>query len=532
MICSISGISGMFDYAELKKRPLASGFLLFALGILYAAYARVNFLSALFIILFTVFLFLITKNKAKNIFFTLIRMLIFAAGILAYVNFNTLSKDNIYNFADAAPRHAFVKGVVKSMPVYKWQRWNRRRCTFDLDIKAYKKNDVWVKARGLMQINIADSQAMHDYADIVITYGSVQKISFQQWPGRTGYMGYLYRRGIRTIMDVRDDEDITLVRKAGTASFKRNIHDLRYKIQQRFRHHLPYPDNAMMSAMLVGRREAIPEVLGRLFINTGTIHVLSVSGLHVAVISGMLFFMLKIFNLNKKFIAVIIILFLTSYIILAGERAPILRASIMITVYFISIMFDRDFDIYSALAFAGLIILLANPMQLFDPGFQLSFSCVFFIVFLTSKLETVFLPNRKKATVQRFKSITEKIFSYVIRVLFSSAAVFIGTWPIVAFHFKIISPITIPANLFVVPFLGIILFLGIIFLCIPVAATPLLYLASNIIHALFLMMLNIVRFFSGIPFSHFKVTGLSLPFIFMYYILLYIVCKLIKTYKI
>jgi competence protein ComEC len=522
----------MFDYAELKKRPLASGFLLFALGILYAAYTRVNFLSALFIILFTVFLFFSAKNKAKNNFLVLICMFVFTTGILAYINFNTLSKDDIYHLIDISPRRVLVKGVVKSLPVYKWQRWNKRRCTFDLDIKAYKKNNVWVKARGLVQINIADCQETYDYADIMIAYGSVQKISPQQWPGRTGYMGYLYRRGIRNIMDVRDDEDITLVRKAGTASFKRNIHDLRYKIQQRFRHHLPYPDNAMLSAMLVGRREAIPEGLRVLFVNTGTIHILSVSGLHVAVISGMLFFMLKAFNLNKKSIAVIVVLFLAAYIVLAGERTPILRASIMISVYLISTMLDRDFDIYSALSFAGLIILLASPMQLFDPGFQLSFSCVFFIVFLTPKLETVFLPNRKKATVQRFKSITEKIFSYVIRVLFSSAAVFIGTWPIVAFHFKIISPITIPANLFVVPFLGIILFLGIIFLCIPVAATPLLYLASNIIHALFLMMLNIVRFFSGIPFSHFKVTGLSLPFIFMYYILLYIVCKLIKTYKI
>lgn len=522
----------MLDYTELKKRPLTGGFLLFVLGILYGTYARVNFFSGLFIIIFAVFLFLITKNKAKNSFLIFICMLVFAAGILAYVNFNTLSKDNIYNFADASPRHAFVKGVVKSMPVYKWQKWNRRRCSFTLDVRSYKKADMWVKSRGLAQVNIADCQEMYDYADNVIVYASMQKISPQEGPAMTGYMRYLNRRGINTIMNIRDDEDIALVRKAGAASLKRNIHDLRYKIQQRFRHHLPYPDNAMLSAMLVGRRESIPEGLGRLFINTGTIHVLSVSGLHVAVISGMLFFILKIFNLNKKFIAVIVVLFLASYIILAGERAPILRASIMITVYLISIMLDRDFDIYSALSFAGLIILLANPMQLFDPGFQLSFSCVFFIVFLTPKLETVFLPNRKKATVWHFKFNTEKIFSYATRVFFSSAAVFLGTWPIVAFHFKIISPITIPANLFVVPFLGVILFLGIMFLCIPVAATPLLYPASNIIHALFLMMLNIVRFFSGIPFSHFKFTGLPWLIIFLYYILLYMVCKLIKKHNI
>jgi competence protein ComEC len=522
----------MFDYTELKKRPLAGGFLLFVLGILYSAYARVNFSNGLFIIIFAVFLFLITKNKTKKSFLALICMLVFAAGILAYVNFNTLSKDDIYNFADASQGHVLVKGIIKSMPVYKWQRWNRRRCSFELDVQAYKKADMWVKSRGLVQVNIADCQEMYDYADGVIVYAGMQKIPLQEVSNSTGYMRYLNRRGINIIMDARDDEDIALAQKAGAASLKKNIHDLRYKIQQRFRHYLPYPDSTMLSAMLVGLREAIPEGLRALFINTGTIHILSVSGLHVAIISGMLFFILKMFNLKTKPIAAIVVLFLAVYIVLAGERTPILRASIMITVYLVSTMFDRDFDIYSALSFAGLIVLLANPMQLFDPGFQLSFSCVFFIACLTPKLETVFSAARKKLSTQRFKYIIENISLYIKRILFSSVAVFLGTWPIVAFHFEIISPISISANLVVVPFLGVILFLGIMFLCIPPAATVLLYLASSIIHALFFIMLNIVRLFSSIPFSHFKITGLPLLFVFMYYILLYIVFKLIKTHKI
>jgi competence protein ComEC len=525
-------ISKLFDISGLQKRPMACGFLFFMAGIIYAHYTKSNFCNVLFIFGFSFFLFFVAMRLTKNSLSILLNLLVFTAGILSYINFNTLSPDHIYNYLDSPQRYSYVKGAVRSLPVYKWQKWNRRRCSFIFQIDAYKHEDAWLQARGLSQVSISDSQLMYDYGDSLLIYGNIKRLSRKSQNLSQGYAGYLGRKGIHATIDIRDDADIVVITKASTFSSKKNINHLRHKVQQRLRKRLPYPDNAMLSAMLVGRRENIPQYLERLFIETGTIHILSVSGLHVVILSGMLIFLLKGLRCNRKLLVSIVILFLAAYIVAAGERTPIIRASIMIAVYLVSTAADRDFDIYSALFFSGLIILFLNPMQVFDPGFQLSFACVFSIVYLTPKLENIFPADKADSYATKIKYMTRNLLRYSIKALSSSIAVFIGVWPIVAFHFKLISPVTITANLIVIPFLGVILLSGILLLIIPAAFSVLWYLFSNIIHVLFYVMLYIIGFLSDMPLAYFEISGLTPLFIGLYYTALYLVVRVWEAHKI
>jgi competence protein ComEC len=225
-------------------------------------------------------------------------------------------------------------------------------------------------------------------------------------------------------------------------------------------------------------------------------------------------------------------LFLWFYVVMAGERTPVVRASIMISIYLLSIILERDFDLYSVLSFAGFLILLFNPAQVFDAGFQLSFSCVFFIVFLTPRIEGLFLRDKAKPKKSPQKGHIAGFLFYLRKGFISSLAVFIGVWPIVAFHFSIISPVTVIANMVVIPFLGIILSLGGLFALIPDMLMFLTKFIANVIHGLFFALFNIAGMLSAVPFASFKIECFPLWLLFVYYLALYIVCQGFLPYNI
>jgi competence protein ComEC len=520
----INRISNVFNLSGLIKRPLACGFFLFAGGIIYACYTGAYFNALLFLAVFLIPLALILRKKSKNVFFILLCALVFISGALSYINFNMLPANDIYRFLENPRQYVYIKGTVKTLPAYTWQRWGNRRCSFLLEAVSYKKDNTWVETDGLSQLTINDNEREYSYGDSVLVYGDVKKLA-QEKSASPGYIRYLNRRGIYTSIKVKNDEDVALIGKTGPLSFKKYIHNLRRRTERRFKKYLPYPDDAILSAMLIGRRESIPKDLTKLFINTGTMHILSVSGLHVGIISGIFFFFLRLFKIPKSPSSIITILFLWLYVIMAGERTPVIRASIMISAYLVSVMLERDFDIYSALSLAGLLILLLNPMQVFDAGFQLSFSCVVFIVFLTPRIEVLFFDDKLQPKKPIQKSHVSGFLFYLRKALFSSLAVFIGVWPIVAFHFRIISPVTVIANMIVIPFLGIILSLGGMLALIPDMLMLLAKLIASVIHVLFFMLFNIVGMLSGLPFASFNIKCFPLWLVFLYYAVLYIVCQ-------
>jgi competence protein ComEC len=525
MVSGLGRISAIFDFSAIAKRPLVCGFLLFAGGIIYAYHTNAGFHALLYLASFLIIMAFMLRDAAKGVFFIMLSALIFLSGALSCVNFNTLPADNIYNILEYPEQQAHIKGTVRSLPAYTWQRWGNRQCSFLMKADSYRIDKSWFRVQGLLYVTISDNEREYDYGDSILIDGDIKKIGPAQAYSGQGYARYLNRQGIYTVIHARKDADIALIGKAGPLSLKRYIHRLRRGIERRFRRYLPYPDDAMLSAMLIGRRESIPKIIAEDFVHTGTIHILSVSGLHVGIISGILFIVLRLLKVPHKALSVIVILFLWFYVVMAGERIPILRTSIMISVYFISTIIDRDFDIYSALSLAGFLILLLNPMQVFDAGFQLSFSCVFFIVSLTPVMEEAFFRQRDIEKRPVVKKLISHTLLYLRKAFSSSLAVFAGIWPIIAFHFRIISPVTVIANIVVIPFLGIIISLGAILACIPEAFISAAPPVDHAVHLLFFMLFKAVNILSGLPFSFFDIKAVSLWVVFLYYIIAYIVFR-------
>src|SRR3989338_1488508 len=133
---------------------------------------------------------------------------------------------------------------------------------------------------------------------------------------------------------------------------------------------------AFLKALLLGERSDVSAEFEDLFIRTGTLHLLAVSGFNVGFLSVALLFFLGPLRLPKKLQWMLVLAAIWFYCLLVGWQAPLVRASVMATLLILGRLLGRKTDLLNSLGLAALILLAVNPKSIFDIGFQLSFLAV------------------------------------------------------------------------------------------------------------------------------------------------------------
>jgi competence protein ComEC len=269
---------------------------------------------------------------------------------------------------------------------------------------------------------------------------------------------------------------------------------------------------AVLKALIIGDRSQISPPTRQRFNRAGVGHLLAISGLHVGIVATVAFFffqglMVRVKPLlwrawTRKAAAVFSLLPVIAYGLIAGFSPSTQRAVIMIAVFLMTFIFQREQDSLNTLALAALVILVADPPSLFSISFQLSFSAVFAIIYGFSWLQ-----NRPAVQGERLKD------SWPLRFRSKLAAFFLvsffavcGSLPLVAYYFNQISVVGLAANIIVVPLVG--------FLTIPLGLAALFAMplsvpvASWCIRAgtmILAFALDIVKFFADLPFAAVKI---------------------------
>ncbi len=206
----------------------------------------------------------------------------------------------------------------------------------------------------------------------------------------------------------------------------------------------------LLDAMLLGRQEGVPRPVYDAMIRTGTVHILVVSGFNVGIVSTSLLVVLKVLRLPLRLRMAASLPVVALYCFLSGASTPVLRATIVASVFLCGYALTREPDINNATGVAGMLILCLSPEQLFDIGFQLSFASVLAIVWL-------YHPLRKLCRLQSLRQA-------FLRVLLESGVVsfcaWCGTAGLIAFYFRFFSPVTVLANLFIVPLASLLTLTG------------------------------------------------------------------------
>jgi competence protein ComEC len=269
---------------------------------------------------------------------------------------------------------------------------------------------------------------------------------------------------------------------------------LKEKFQKVINKNIPFPENSLLSALILGNKENLDFELKENLSKTGLSHLVAISGFHLAIFSIYLSQYLIKIGFWRKTTNILTIILSWLYIFLVGLPASAMRAGIMITIFLLAQELGRLAIGERVILYTALIMLLINPLLLrFDIGFQLSFLAVLGIIYYKDFFE-------KK--LNQIK-ILEKIKINEILATTLSAQVFI--FPLLIFYFKKFPLLFIFTNILTLPFFPILMFSGIFFLILSLIL-PLFSLIFAFPAIVFLKyFLFIVNFFSKIKFSSIKI---------------------------
>lgn len=227
------------------------------------------------------------------------------------------------------------------------------------------------------------------------------------------------------------------------------------------------PDTAaVIKAMALGSREDTPEHIEEQFRLSGAMHVFAVSGLHVGIFLGFLWGLLRWLRVPRRYAVFILVPAILFYATITGLRPSAVRAAIMGSVVLLGFVAERKPRLLNSLAFAALLILALDTQQLFRPGFQLSFAVLTAIALLYepfhasfSRLWKIdpFLPSR---LVPRWRLWLGRGGDKAAQLLALSLAAWLGSVILVIYHFQILTPVAVIANLVMVPFATFVLALS------------------------------------------------------------------------
>lgn len=284
----------------------------------------------------------------------------------------------------------------------------------------------------------------------IISFKSKLSAISEKYSHNPDYASQMRHRGLTFLTYVKSD----FIKLTGyNPSLKNLMTDFREKLEILIeKSSLNRDTGDFLISVLLGDKYFLSQENRETFSGAGLAHILALSGMHVAIIitilSGLLF-PLSLLKL-KNFRIIILLILLWVYVFLTGSSASTVRAAIMASLLFFSLMTERKNSALNSLLAAVLIILLINPLDLWDIGLQLSFLCVAAILIFSQKLN----PAQHHSHPWTFK---------IIALILISVITSFTTWTLVAYYFKNIPLLFLPSNFIIVPFLPLFIGIGLFY---------------------------------------------------------------------
>ncbi|MFA5356922.1 MAG: ComEC/Rec2 family competence protein [Candidatus Omnitrophota bacterium] len=436
------------------KRPLVPLALIFSFGICCARFITVNFTTAfIFAAISALLSFLLLKRKTGFDISLFFLILFFAAAFFS--NARILPGRHISKIAAYKYNGSYtVRGNIQTRPFFK-----NNTASFILkakevcsDKKVYNTcGNILVYIRLRKDLPRASFGVKNlDYADEVILSGNIRGRSWIKGSLRRDHREYLRDRGIYCVMRIENPALIIKTKSNKGLSLKLLASGLKGKFEGIIFKRLPYIPAVILDAMILGEKRNIPLPVRNSMSRTGSVHILVVSGFHVALAVFAVTLFLKLFRIPRALRLFICAPAIIIYCLMTGASTPAVRATVMAIALIYAPLLKREADIYNSLALAAIAILLARPSQLFDPGFQLSFASVISIAYLYPRMRRIF-PER---------ALRIKYASFLFNGFLVSFSAWLGTAGLIAYYFKLVSPVAVLTNIFVVPLASLAVLCG------------------------------------------------------------------------
>ncbi|MCS7229027.1 MAG: DNA internalization-related competence protein ComEC/Rec2 [Candidatus Kryptonium sp.] len=486
----------------MRSRPALKFSLALIVGILAQHFLKFS-IETLILSLFSLAIlhFTLSLLKANLLKIFSIYLIVITIGALKYLADTELQPQNsIVNFANDT---AIVKiqGKLISHPEFR-----NNRANFIISAQKIFKANEEINVSGNVFVSIrkgkapSDTLPALDYGDQIQIIGILREPLNSRNPDEFNFARYLKINDIEAVFlsyiqshvkiikefEPRISEPIEAIR-----SFAYKIRSFALKVFDKL---LSPQESAFAKGLVLGYRGEISKDVQEYFINTGTYHILAVSGLNVGIITLMFFVLTSFFRVDLTIRVILTLIGIIIYALITDLPPSVVRATLMASIVLIGMALERRVDIYNLLGFSALLILLFNSKQIFHPGFQLSFSAVASIVY--------FYPKTFKFVSKFSPSLTSGYILPITSLVIVSLSAQILTLPFTISYFNKISLISLIANVFIVPLASLSVPLGFaVVLFHPISE----FIAQTFANTLWLVLnltISIAKFFAQVPFSY------------------------------
>lgn len=378
-----------------------------------------------------------------------------------------------------------------------------------LQVTSVDTGDESLDVRGLILARTTNDRQWQ-YGDVVRVRGHLQTPPSNE---DFSYRDYLARQGI--LAYIPDAETTLLPFTDGDATL-RLIYAFKDKADAKIHKIFPEPEASLMAGILLGDDNGIPEELQQAYKNTGTAHIIAISGFNIAIIAA-LFVALFSRLLGKRKGAVAAVVGIIIYTILVGASASVVRAAIMGGLGIFGTQMGRRQNGLNTLAFTAAVMTLVNPNAPWDVGFQLSFAATLGLILFAAPLQNWFMGLLKhRLPPNTAARVANLVGGYV---LFTLAAQ-ITTLPVMAYQFGRISLVALIANPLVLPVQPLVMVMGGLALILSGLYLPLGTVVAWLAWPFAAYTNRMVEFFNRLPHGVITLGEFSLLFVALFYLVM------------
>lgn len=372
----------------------------------------------------------------------------------------------------------------------------------------YQENNIWRKDNSNLLFYLEKNSLAKNlqYGDLLLLDGNLQEIKNAGNPQEFNYKKYLNRKQIYFQSYLRGNQWKKISTNRGNI-----VYSFAYKVRNDVltiykNAGIKNDEFAILAALTLGVKDYLSDEIVEAYSDSGAMHVLAVSGLHVGILAAMLHILLLPLRKSKKLRliqSILIIGFLWFFALITGLAPSVTRSALMFTFFIMGVNSGKKPSSYNSLAAAAFIILVVNPNALFHVGFQLSFLAVISILFFQPK-------------IYRAVDIKNNWLDKIWQLTTVSIAAQIGTTPISIFYFHQFPIYALLTNIIVIPAAAIILY-GTVLLIFSSFYLPLAKVIGFIL-SIVLKVLNLsTKAIENLPFASIEYISIDKIELFLFY---------------
>ena len=380
----------------------------------------------------------------------------------------------------------------------------------------YKRQDIDIDTeKTKILVTVGFDEEFH-YGDELSVRGTLEKPeNFVTDQGKDfDYINYLKKDGILYLINYAEVE---ILSEDNGSNIKQSLFTVKDQFLEQISFVIRSPESLLLGGLILGEKSAFSQELRQDFINTGTIHIVALSGYNVTIVAEWIMKMFYFLPLMWSFVAGILGILL--FVIMAGGQSTAVRAGTMAVLALFARATGRNYDVARILILVGVFMIIWNPLVLVhDVSFQLSFIATVAVIFYAPRIEKYFNWMPKKLGLRDMLAVTTACYIFVL--------------PFVLYKMGNLSLVALPANVLVLPFIPPIMllgfltgFLGIIWYGLSVPFGYGAYLLLD-------YQLYVINLLANVPFATFSLPSFPLwiVVIIYFYFIYFLFGKSIKSF--